>query len=177
MKTRTIFKTYNAMSLKEIEEEEKAAREWLEELRQEDGDDTPVTDEEVTQEVYNREEMYYDDEKCNLNIATEGRIVAIASLGLWDGRRQGYKVLGNNVNEVITSFGCDDVAITYDKYNVYSACYHHDGTNYITFRELREDRNVDRFLDKVYSGEDISRSCLNYYTKGIAHYVTDVYGW
>lgn len=39
---------------------------------------------------FNRE--YFYDEQMNLNIPTEGRIIAIADLGLWNGRRTGYKL-------------------------------------------------------------------------------------
>ena len=115
-------------------------------------------------------------EEANLNITTEGRILVIADLGLWDGRHQGYQVFGRNVNEIFRHH-YDYTEWYSDGYNIKAVDVHHDGTNYYEFREIREDRNIQNLLDAIYSGKKITRKMLNYYTKSLHSRVAKVYGW
>lgn len=122
------------------------------------------------------EDYYLDDERFNLDIPTDGRILVIADLGLWDGRRQGYKIINRNVSDILYD-EADFVEWYSDGYNIKATAYHHDGTNYYEYREIREDKNIDNLLDAIYNGEEITRRKLNYYTKSIHPYVAEVYGW
>lgn len=117
-------------------------------------------------------QRYLEDEHMNLNVETEGRIIAIADVGLWNGRRQGYKILGTNVNEIFL-INEDYNEYYSDGHNIKATCIHHDGTNYIEYRVIREDRNIDNLFD----GNEITRKRLNYYTKSLLPYVRKVYGW
>lgn len=119
-----------------------------------------------------------EDERRNLDKELEGRILVIASLGLWNGRKQGYKTLGNNLNEIVDYFDCTEMKIYVEDGKVLGRGVHHDGTNHYEFREIREDRNIHNLLRKIYNAdEDITRSQLNYYTKSLAPYVKNIYGW
>ena len=159
--------------LKELEEQEKQAREFLEEIQEED---TDITEEDVTEELYNSIDLWFEDETLNLNKELNGRILAIANSGLWDGRRSGYKILGTNLNEVLTStIGCDEKEVYCDQYNVCALGYHHDGYNTVEFREIREDRNIDNLTDKLYSGMPVTRKEINYYTKSLRPYIKEIY--
>ena len=89
--------------------------------------------------------MYLDDERANLNKNTDGRILVIADLGLWHGRRQGYKILGKNVADILHD-DCDYIEWYSDGHNVKAIASHHDGTNYYEYRVIREDRNIDNLL-------------------------------
>lgn len=120
--------------------------------------------------------MYLEDERCNLNVPTEGRILAIADLGLWHGRVPGYRIFGKNVNCIFDT--SEEYTEWYsDGYNIKSVESHHDGINYLEFRVIREDRNIQNLLDAIYNGEKITRKKLNYYTKSLRPYVAKVYGW
>ena len=168
----TIWKSYGMYSLKEREQAEQDAREHLKENDFEDYETTDVTD-----TIYEDIDMWYEDERSNLYRILDGRILAIADMGLWYGRRTGYKILGNNLNEVLTcGIGCDDKEIYCDGFNVLAKGYHHDGTNYVEFREIREDRNIDTLLDKIYNNEEVTRKEINYYTRSLRPYVKQVYG-
>ena len=120
--------------------------------------------------------MYLDDERINLNKNTDGRILVIADLGFWHGRRQGYKILGKNVADILHD-DCDYIEWYSDGHNVKAIASHHDGTNYYEYRVIREDRNINNLLDAIYSGKEITRKKLNYYTKSLHSYVAKVYGW
>ena len=138
-----------------------------------------VTGEDLMEEKSFLEGTYYDDDIENLNIRTDGRILAIADMGLWNGRVQGYKLGKNNVNEVMSIGNSDEFELYQDRYDIRKISYHHDGRNYILFREIREDRSeegIENFLNSIYNGEEISRRKLNYYTKSLNHYVDEVFG-
>ena len=132
---------------------------------------------EKMQKINNLLDEYFQDEVVNLNIKTDNKIIAIANLGLWNGRKKGYKILSNNVNSILGGFGCDYIEIYADRYNIKFKGYHHDGQNYIEFREIKDNVNIDNLFNDIYEGKPISRQKLNYYTKSIRHYVADVYGW
>ena len=169
----TIWKSYGMYSLEEMESEEKACKEFLSEAYPE----IEQTEENVMQEIYDHIDMYSDDEKSNLFKILDGRILCIADMGLWNGRRSGYKILGNNLNEILTTgIGCDEKEIYCDAYNVYAQGYHHDGRNHVEFREIREDRNIENLLDKIFSNQSISRREINYYTKSLNPYIKQIYG-
>jgi hypothetical protein len=172
----TIWKSYGMYDLKEMEQAEQDAREFLEEEYSEDYPNG-VDDSRVTDEVYDRIDMEFEDEESNLYKQLDGRILAIASMGLWNGRKSGYKILGNNLNEVLTSsIGCDEKEVYCDAYNVYAEGYHHDGRNHVEFREIREDRNIENLLDKIYSGKEVTRREMNYYTRSLRPYIKSIYG-
>lgn len=169
----TIWKSYGMYSLKEMEQAEQDAREHLKENDFEDWETTDVTD-----TIYEEIDMWFEDEQSNLFKKLDGRILCIADMGLWNGRRYGYKILGNNLNEVVTcGIGCDEKEIYCDGFNVLAKGYHHDGTNYVEFREIREDRNIDNLLNKLYMNEPVTRKEINYYTRSLRPYVKQVYGF
>jgi hypothetical protein len=88
----------------------------------------------------------------------------------------GYKIGAANLNEVMkmemkTSLKFMPNTATSRKLS------HHDGTNHLLFREIREDRNIEVLLDNIYMGKTITAKMLNYYTKSLYPYVKEVYGW
>lgn len=121
-------------------------------------------------------DMYLEDERANLNVNADGRILIIADLGLWNGRRQGYKILGRKVSDILSD-DADYIEWYGDGHNIRATATHHDGTNYYEYRVIREDRNIDKLLDAIYNGEEITRKKLNYYTKSLYSDVAKVYGW
>ena len=74
---------------KEIYKETAEANEWDEDTENEDNLQSFISEEL---------ERNFDDERANLNIPLDGRVIAIADLGLWNGRKQGYRILKENVN-------------------------------------------------------------------------------
>lgn len=124
--------------------------------------------------------IYLDDLRSNLNIKLDNPIIVIANLGLWNGRHAGYKLINSgNIKDCFHS-NCDYAEWAVDGYgNLVSKQSHHDGTNYLVYRELKEglsEKQIDNFLEKIYhnafSGRDISR-----YTRKIGPEIGKVFGW
>lgn len=172
MKEHVIYKTYGFLTSKEIESFKKD----IQANRIADGEEE-LTEDQLTDAVYEDVNNSYEYEVENLDRELDGKILAVASLGLWNGRKTGYKILGSNLKEVVSSFGCDDVKIYVKGSNIYFEGRHHDGTNYIEFREIKNADNIDNLTNKLYAGESVSRSQLNYYTKPLGKHVKEIYGF
>lgn len=152
-------------------------KEGYKEIAEENGWEEDTNDENNLWRYIDEElDRYRDDERMNLDVPTNGRILAIADLGLWNGRKQGYKILDESANSIF-SISEDYNEYYSDGYNIRANCTHHDGTNYILYRVIREDRHIQNLLDAIYNGEEITRQKLNYYTKSLHPYVRRVYGW
>ena len=139
--------------------------------------DYELTENQKYNEMIDLNNQYIDDERDNLNIQLNNPIIAIADLGLWNGRKQGYKIIeSGNIKDILYS-DADYVEWYSDGYNIKSVQVHHDGTNYIEYRELKDNVNIDKFTDMIYEGKEITRSLLNRYTNSIEKHVRNVYGW
>lgn len=142
-------------------------------------DEDPDDEDAIRAWMNDTNDEYLDDQRVNLNKTVDGRILVIADLGLWNGRVPGYKILGNNINDIfdINSRGFDYAEFYGDGRNIKATEIHHDGTNVYEYRVIREDRNIDNLLAAIYNGEKISRKKLNYYTKSLYKDVAEIYGW
>lgn len=135
-------------------------------------------EEDVWEEASIQNNIWLQDEKSNLSKLLEGAILVIADLGLWNGRTSGYKIIGNNVKDILSSLCDGEVEFFADTKGkqVKAIQKHHDGTNLITFREIKPDVNIQNLCDKIYNNtatsQDISR-----YTRSLYPHVASVYGW
>lgn len=136
-----------------------------------DDDTYEVSDEEWAEEVYN----WLDDERCNLNKQVDGVIIVLGDLGLWNGRKQGYQILGNNIADILKS-SCEYAEWYGDGYNIRSRMTHHDGTNYILYRVAKDREEAERIAEKIYNRE-IDEQGFRKRTRSLYPYVADVYGW
>ena len=128
-------------------------------------------------EVSDINDSYLDDEKLNLNIRLDNNVIAFAKLGLWDGTKSAYKILGNNVNCI---FDISEEGNTYyvDAYNVRATCVHHDGRNQILYRMLKPNVDIRAFEAIMYkNGYNLSSQQISRYTTSLRPYVAQVYGW
>ncbi len=109
---------------------------WRDDL---EADYPDLTEDERYRKMLEINSDYLDDERDNLNIQLSQPILVIADLGLWYGRRQGYKEIeSGNIRDCLYSnydyttwyvdkqgdLRCDDV--------------HHDGTNHYLYRVFKE---------------------------------------
>lgn len=130
--------------------------------------------------VSERIEDYLYDVRSNLDITLNHPILVIADLGRWNGRCKGYKLIpSGNIKDILQSSvsGQSECHWYCDGYNIRGEESHHDGVNNYLYREIRNEDNVDRFLDMIYSEKKISDHTLNYYTRSIAQDVARIYGF
>lgn len=158
----------------------KGAEEDVRERLMEDGWELEdITEDRIADILYEDNSIWFDDEKIMLEgLKGYNGIIAIADLGLWNGRRVGYKEY--DALEDIMYSSCDYEKIYVDGYgNLRKEESHHDGNNSILYRQWKDgttDAQRERFLDKCYNGTlkdaDISR-----YTDKLGHLIAEVYGW
>lgn len=144
---------------------DEAYEEWLSE--------NDLTEDECSWVDYYNEvsNIYYEDEVLNLDRQLDEDIIIIADLGLWNGKRQGYRREKNNLSNVLnTSWVGDYIEVYYDGYNIKAIDCHHDGCNRYLFRKWKtglSERQKEDFLNKIYEGEKITGSTLNHYTTSL----------
>jgi hypothetical protein len=109
------------------------------------------------------------------------KILAIASLGLWDGRRTAYRFF-DSLEEVLSS-ECDYCEWYCDSQLRFKGA-HHDGYNYYTYVLFKGDSDecyntegAQKFLDDLYYGNPISKSRWYRYTRSLVPYIKEYYGW
>lgn len=153
-------------------------REDYEEYLEENGfDERHNNDDDLYKWMMETNDEYFGDEQMNLDKVVEGRILVIADLGLWSGRKSAYKIVGSGNIKDILGFTYDCAEFYGDGYNIRGTEIHHDGTNHYLYRVIREDRNIQNLLDDIYEGKKYTMKKLNYYTKSLYKPVAEVYGW
>lgn len=150
------------------------SEEWLREIM----DEYECDNDEAYEMALNMNREYLDDERMNLNVKTATEIVAIGDFGLWNGRVQGYKIIGNNVADCLYT-ECDYVKWYVDNRGDFRFVgHHHDGTNYTLYRVFKDnisETQKENFLDKLYYGK-ATRKDITRYTRKLRE-VCEVYGW
>ena len=144
--------------------------EWCEAMQDE------ITEDEINPETYYGEcENSLYDERANLNKEVDGYIVAFASLGLWNGRVNGAKLVGTCVADILSS-SCDYVTWYCDPFNVKFEGVHHDGTNYALYRVARSKHHAEHLANLIaYHG--MTEEQFRRATKSLRPYVAEVYGF
>ena len=145
--------------------------EWKDCMLKDNEDEETLTYERY----YNDCDLNLDDERCNLNTYVDGYIVAFASLGLWFGRRNGAKIVGEKVSDILSS-DCDYVTWYCDRYNVRCDGTHHDGKNHILYRVAKNKEHAEWLVDKI-AYDNMSEEEFKKRTKSLRPYVAKVYGW
>lgn len=142
-----------------------------------EGNDTEdeLTEDQKMDIVYDEISMDYEAERENLSCFLDGKIMCIADLGLWNGRRSGYKYLTENLNSIF------DVDEDYNEWyiddlgDIRCKAVHHDGTNYYLFRAVKPYMNTEILEDKLYEGTATRRD-ITKYTERLGDYIGKIYG-
>ena len=149
---------------------------WEDLRREREEEDGETIDDDKLYELANElNGFYFDDEITNLNIELPGTILAIADMGLWNGRFSGYKGIGSNLRGIFYN-NYDDMEFYCDAYNLKSTGWHHDGTNYIEYRLIPDGVDADKLKQAIYDGTH-TREMIRRYTRSLRPYVAKVYGW
>lgn len=144
--------------------------------------DDPNDEYAIYQHMVEINSLYLDDERMNLDIEVSRPIIAIADLGLWNGRFSGYKELNSrNIKDCLNGFDSCEYHEWYvdDQGDLRCVAVHHDGRNYILYRTYRDDvsdAQIEEFLDKIYEGSATEED-VDAITCKIGDKIAAVYGW
>lgn len=150
---------------------------WKDDLEELYPDDSDAERQEI---MYELNGDYLNDLRDNLDIQLEGPILVIGDLGLWNGRFQGYKWLGDTLKDCFFVDGNGEIEWYVDEQGDLRATFcHHDGTNYYLYRAIKEtatDEEIEDLENKIYyqkaTQADICRT-----TRRLGDIIAQVYGW
>ena len=122
-------------------------------------------------------QAYLKDEICNLNVALNDNVVAIATLSLWNGTVTGFRLMRANLNAIF-DYGEDYNTYYVDGYkNVCCDAIHHDGTNHVVYRVWKDglsDTQKANFLKAIREGKYTS-AMISRYTRRLGDLVFKAY--
>ncbi len=130
--------------------------------------------------MYEINNSYLDDERCNLNIQLSQPILVIGDLGLWHGRRMGYKdIPSGNIRDCL--YSDTDYTTWYVDHLGDLRCdaVHHDGTNHYLYRVFKDgvrESQIDLLKDKIYRGI-ATRGDITRITRRLGDDIAKVYGF
>ena len=132
--------------------------------------------------MYEINNDYLDDERANLDVQLSQPILVIGDLGLWYGRRMGYKEIEScNIQDCLYA-GRDDMYATWyvDKRgDLCCDAIHHDGTNHYLYRTYKDgvsESQIDQLKEKLYQGT-ATRADIARITRRLGDDVAKVYGF
>jgi len=127
--------------------------------------------------------LYLYDERTNLNKQLSNQIIVIADLGLWHGRRTGYRIItSGNMSDCLYDSNCDYCEWYVDeKGEMRFTGHHHDGTNHYFYRVAKltaTDDHIEALTNALYFGDtEKAEKLIKRHTDRLGDYIGDIYGW
>ena len=138
------------------------------------------SDDELWQEWYDQNERDWDDIESEVKYHDErGSYLIIASLGLWNGRFDGGKIINGYLNRVIRACFEDYNKVYWQDKNLKVEATHHDGTNYFIIKKLT-DRGIEFYNNHCYDYDDRTMHQKLFKDAHYSHSVdffARIYGW
>lgn len=138
------------------------------------------SDDQIWQEWDDQNERDWDDIEGEVKWHDErGSYLIIASLGLWNGRFDGGKIIDGYLTEAIRACFEDYNRVYWQDKNLKVEAIHHDGTNYFIIKKLT-DRGIEFYNNHEWDMDDRT---LHQKLFKDAHYTHSVdffariYGW
>ena len=162
--------------------EEEMRESWLESAEVNDWEipeDGP-SDDEIWQEWYDQNERDWDDIEWEVECHDErGSYLIIASLGLWNGRFDGGKIIDGYLTEAIRACFEDYNKVYWQDKNLKVEATHHDGTNYFIIKKLT-DRGIEFYNNHEWDMDDRTLHQKLFRDAHYSHSVdffAKLYGW
>ena len=149
---------------------------WKDDLEEEYPD---LSEDERISLMYEINNDYLGDERMNLNIQLDRPILVIGDMGLWNGRRSGYKEIeSGNIRDCL--YADTDYSTWYvDKLgDLRCDAIHHDGTNHYLYRAYKDgvsESQIDLLKEKLYYGK-ATRADITRVTRRLGDDIARVYG-
>ena len=141
-----------------------------------------LTEAERMERMYELNGDYLDDERSNLDIQLSRPILVVGDLGLWHGRRMGYKEIpSGNIRDCLYSERDIDYSTWYVDKNGDFRCdaIHHDGTNHYLYRAYKDgvsDTQIENLKEKICRGI-ATRADITRVTRRLGDEIAHVYGF
>ena len=139
-----------------------------------------LTDDERMAMMYELNGDYLEDERTNLNIQLSRPILVVGDLGLWHGRRMGYKEISSgNIRDCL--YSDTDYSTWYvDRLgDLRCDAIHHDGTNHYLYRVYKDSASpsqIELLKEKLYRGT-ATRADITRVTRRLGDDIAKVYGF
>lgn len=130
--------------------------------------------------MYEMNSEYLNDERVNLNVQLSQPILVIGDLGLWNGRRMGYKEIeSGNIRDSL--YGDTDYSTWYvDRLgDLRCEAIHHDDTNHYLYRVYKDgvtESQMELLKEKIYRGT-ATRADITRVTRRLGDEIAKVYGF
>lgn len=154
-------------------------RDWKEDLERE----FPFSsDDDRIAMMYEMNDRYLYDERMNLDFCLSQPIIVIADLGLWYGRRNGYRELqtGRVKDCLCSERGINYVTWYVDYYgDLRCDAIHHDGVNRLLYRVYRDDATpaqIENLKKRILEGT-ANRKEIRRVTDRIGDKIANIYGF
>lgn len=138
------------------------------------------SDDELWQEWYDQNERDWDDIEGEVKWHDErGSYLIIASLGLWNGRFDGGKIIDGYLTRAIRACFEDYNKVYWQDKNLKVEATHHDGTNYFIIKKLT-DRGIEFYNNHYYDYDDRTMHQKLFRDAHYSHSVdffARIYGW
>ena len=145
---------------------------WIAAIKEDNPD---LSDDECYQIAAEENGYYLDDERANLDINLGSPILVLADLGLWNGRRKAYKVIGSGNIKDCFSDNSDYLTWYVDELgDLRCDATHHDGTNHYLYRAIKSN---ERTAISACCNSKATRSDITRHTWRIGDTIAKVYGW
>ena len=142
--------------------------------------DPDFSEDERYRQMYEINDEYLHDERLNLNVKLYQPILVIADLGLWDGRRSGYKEIeSGNISDCLYS-DCDSNEWYVDELgDLRCDASHHDGTNHYLYRVYKDgtsEEQRENLKEKIFRG-NATRADITRIMRRLGDDIAKVYGF
>lgn len=138
------------------------------------------SDDELWQEWHDLNERDWDDIKAEVKYHNErGSYLIIASLGLWNGRFDGGKIIDGYLTDAIKACFEDYNKVYWQDKNLKVEATHHDGTNHFIIKKLT-DRGIEFYNNHYYDYDDRTMHQKLFKDAHYTHSVdffARIYGW
>lgn len=153
---------------------------WRDDYREEYPD---ATDDEIDEMIndQNYDDLVYEREILNINLPEP--IIVIADLGLWYGRRTGYREIPGNIAKCFEVYSKSSDESTWyldDRNDLVCDDMHHDGTNHYLYRTWKKTATPQQranFISKIVTGETITRRDITRLTERLGDAICAAHGW
>lgn len=150
---------------------------WRDDLEEQYPD---LSEDERVALMYEINGDYLDDERTNLDIQLSQPILVIGDLGLWNGRRMGYKEIGSGKISDCLYSNTDYSTWYVDRLgDLRCDAVHHDGTNHYLYRTYKEgvrESQMELLKEKLYRGI-ATRADITRVTRRLGDDIARVYGF